>query len=158
MYLSDGLYFSLFLHLLYKTFWMWSVAQTEKLTHACQNGFLKIALPFGKFWLLPQTLHQGAFGGTRVGPFGYQQASHRFEETVCKTVHANVSRQIRKCAFSGSPLKRGLFELRFQFGVKMCVSGRGLFGVCSCRGKRRCRRTEKWEKTSRGCTVQSSIK
>lgn len=144
--------------------------QTEKLTHVCQNGFLKTALPLSvQFWLLPHKLHRRAhLRQTNVYKNLNFNSSLQFEWLVLKTIHANVWGEIRKCAFSSLTQSRGCARAGCVLGWEVSVWCKSVHGWgvgergCSCRRWCRCRR-EKWRKdTSRkrsgGCTVQSSIK
>lgn len=80
---------------------------------------------------------------------------HSHSSELPEKKHANVSRQIRKCAFSALRREVGLSvgcALRWQlsvWGKSVCLGGDWCWCVCvcSCRRERRCRRREKWETT-----------
>lgn len=113
-----------------------SFAQTEKLTHARQNGFLKIVLPLASglvsdFCL--KKLHSGTVWGVQTGSFCLSFASYKKRLTVrtwiwiliCVKIYTcKWQRQIRKCAFSASTNTRGRLERRAEWvsvRVKVCV-------------------------------------
>lgn len=124
---------------------MYEVIWLEKLTHGCQNGFLKIALP-----------SPGGLVQTSAAAHGWGLLEDSFpslkrpgldckEENACKCFKAN-----RKCAFSGLTLKGRDFS---TLGLKNVHLPEGV--RCSCRG--RCRRREKWKKTDNKQRMYSAV-
>lgn len=154
-----------------------SVAHTEKLTHACQNGFLKIALPLEVwFWLLPQKRHWRTVWD-RYPPCTkpWIWTIHLIWNKLSKTYACKCSKLNQEVCIFWFDISEGCasagvrsFSLMCKKKKKKSVSGWGIavrvcVCVCSCRHWCRCRRREKWgkdttRKWSGGCTVQSSIK
>lgn len=120
---------------------------------------------------------EAQFEAYRWGPLGEFCLNRPHSSLNCLENYTNVSRQIRKCAFSGRTNLRAVWALRvrwaerFQFGVKVCDwAGAGVcvcvyvcVYVCVCAAADTSTGAEEERsgrrlKRSSGCTVQSSIK